>query len=325
MATWYYRCEGQEVGPADEAMLRVLIDLQHISPNSDVRRSDQSFWVTAKRSPLAVMFGQKAEGLHSKARMAINPLSRGLLIAIRASLVTFLTCSLLVALAFSLFAFETMRSGDSFSYDFNFHWSIDYGILPEFIRNMIDALLVGLATFVIYIIQSIEAVISLLCLLAMPLYAVWLYKAAEQIYHASHPNDADTPLRVLLKHVLPPGCFAYPRQFLLRLYKISQGVDGSDEIALPRALGLWWRSYLFIVFGVIVLSLVAFVPPVNKVVLFGVIAADGVDYYPFRYLAIILFVALLWALPLCLASFLWLQSRISKVIFAKMPEGDRGE
>ncbi len=324
MVAWFYKRDGEEIGPADQTMLQVMVDLGHITAETEVRRSDQSFWVRASNSPLAELLAgdqgvaasdDLAEAAPLPPSKTIKPIGRWMMTTIRASLITSLVCCLAFSLFLTFATIDVLRSGGEFDYSIDGRIHVDLSGWPEFLGYITQAILVAFFTVVAFALSSFQVILSTLILVAIPLYLFWTYKVAEHIFHASAPGEAERPHHALIKHFLPPACFSYPRHFMQKLYRTAARQSGTPEPKDPRALNIWWRSYLLLLFGIVTFLLVFNVPQLVKYVWLGAIQIHGEIFYPLRYVAIGLFIATLWAAPLCLSAFLWLNSRISRALF----------
>ncbi len=325
MANWYYRQEGQEVGPADEEMLAALIDLGHLTGDSQVRRSDHRLWIRASRSPLAPLLrakedaaaaGQAArpDSLALPGRPAQPPSTR-VLVFFRSALVALLILGVIFALLYSLVAVKLFLSAGSTAFEAEGHVNLDLETLPLLVGYLVGAIAPALVFVVALVLAVTEIAAVGLSVFVMYFYMHWIYKAAAELYHCSGPARATRPSYVLLWHLLPPANLFYPPRLMLRLYRWAEEQGGTKEVGWPSALVLWWIAMVLIFFGVVAECLFLADPTLRELAILDAGEGRSASAFTLRHVALIVFVAVLWLLPLALASFLWLERRISRALF----------
>ncbi len=333
MANWYYKQEGEEVGPADEELLGVLVDLGHIDAETEVREEERQDWTRAGRSALAPLFGLQAPAPQPSAEPVpapasartieatanLRPPNASLQVFFRSVLIALMVISLCYALLFTLFALDLLKPSDSVATAFRDDSQLGIDTLSSLLRYIVGAVVPALlytSTAVIGIAQAVTGIVTLLMML---LYLHWVYSVAQRVYRAGHPGEATKPNHALLWHIVPCVNLVFPPRLMLRVYRWAMVQQGIPNARRPRALLIWWGATVLVATGLIVEGLFLFVPALRDLAIFGK-DQDPASAMPARYLFVVVLLLTLWLAPIGLAAFLWLQRRITRGLYDAVPE-----
>ncbi len=336
MATWFYRSDGQEVGPADEELLATLISLRHITPETEVRKSDQEQWQRAEASPLASLFDRAAKdkpafpsvadattvaepsGTAARSPEAIrgrprSP-SRNELTFFRSCVLALIVLSSAYALFLTYIAIGMLSPGCDIAGAANVE-QIEPRETPGLLLFLVDGISIAVTYVGSLIIVGLEVATLCLALFVTLLYLYWIYMAAKHLEHARDPGQATRPHRALLWHLIPGPNLIYPPRLMLRLYRWAERERGVPDAKRPRALTLWWGANLLALIGALIAALFFFVPAFREDAISDALGNSATTGFSLPPLFVAILVIVFWMVPLSLSAFLWLQNRISSSLY----------
>lgn len=330
MASWYYRLEGQEVGPADEELIAILIDLGHIAADTEVRQSDQAQWQRAQRSSLAHFFKNKAEqqppspsqvqarapkenGTQATRQQPSVP-KPSVLLFFRSCVLALIVLSIAYALVLTYVSVEIL-SPQPLGTEAAAPVQTEVERATGLLSFLVEGISIALAYTGSLIILGLEVATLCLALFVMLLYLHWIFTAARHLQQARQTGPMTKPHHALLWHLLPGPNLVFPPRLMLRLYRWAERERGNPEAKRPRALALWWGASLLALLGAVLAALVFFVPGVREIVVSGAVEESSTETTSVPSLVVVLLVIVFWLVPVSLSAFLWLQSRISPALY----------
>lgn len=330
MSQWYYREDGQELGPADDQLLRALIAVGSVKRSTLVRRASQSIWVCADRTPLAVLWsafgGAASTDLADGANDSEDSGRSDDIAQARVSSLSFFS-SYLIALVCIYVLYALLGSAiivNLLLYDLQFEHSFSGNLhvplpeMPEFLRYAIANILYALMVMAFWIVGNIDTSATILSLLTIGCYLFWIYVISRRLAAAGVRSSAAQPWKAIAWNLVPPMSLYFPRRMMLEFYQIAEEQSGDLDVKPPRALSLWWGCMLYVYGFFFLCFILILIPKGFLYILHGAVDYYGTFYYPTRYLFLIMAIILLWVLPLGLGAFLWLQRHVSGRLLPKV-------
>ncbi len=321
MALWYYKVDGEEVGPTDETMLEVLVSVGSITADTPVRRARQEAWQAAGRSPLAHLLaagGEEAPSGDGRSAPSEQPLPSDeapdgetsgesgnrniwLVGVLRYSVLVGAVVSALLALLFSWSFIEALITRSPVLKEFSFSFSLDASTLPHSVQFA-----AWVAPYAMPILQ-----------IALPIfifvvYLMWVYRASAAAFEAPGTFLVADPSLAVLWHLVPLVNLVMLPVIVGRLLKISLLRSYQRAAKSTISVAVLWISCA--IPGFLILSLEGmdwFLPddPQAMLALIGEMA-----FQVFFVAVLAAYVLSFWCVPAALLAFRSLERRISPIL-----------